>query len=84
MDEAKVERRKKEMLLLADDKAHGAFKDWAEGLLKKFPYWKILRITAYVNWFIDGWKKSIQAGPITKSEIGEAEKKMDSIQRRNM
>lgn len=49
MDEAKVERRKKEMLLLAEDKAHGAVKYWAEGLLKKFPYWKILRITAYVN-----------------------------------
>ena len=77
MDEAKVERRKKEMLLLAEDKAHGAVKYWAEGLLKKFPYWKILRITAYVNWFI-------RAGPITKSEIGEAEKKMNSIQRRNM
>ena len=84
MDEAKVERRKKEMLLLAEDKAHGAVKYWAEGLLKKFPYWKILRITAYVNWFIDVWKKSIRAGPITKSEIGEAEKKMNSIQRRNM
>ena len=47
--EAKAERRKKEMLLLAQDKVHGAVKDWAEDLLKKFPYRKILRVTAYVN-----------------------------------
>ena len=73
-DEAKAERQKKEMLLLAEDKAHGAVKDWAEGLLNKFPYWKLLRIAAYVNRFIDGCKKSIRVGPLTNSEIGEAEK----------
>ena len=72
-------RDKKEMLLLAEDKAHGAVKDWAEGLLNKFPYWKLLRIAAYVNRFIDGCKKSIWVGPITNSEIGEAEKKWIQI-----
>ena len=51
-DEAKAERHKKETLLLAEDKAQGAVK--AEGLLNKFPYWKLKRITAYVNRFIDG------------------------------
>ena len=78
-DEAKAERHKKETVLLAEDKAHGAVKDWAEGLLHKFPYWKLLRITAYVNRFIDGCKKSRRVGPITKSEIGEAEKKWIQI-----
>ena len=51
-DEAKAERHKKETLLLAEDKAQGAVK--AEGLLNKFPYWKLKRMTAYVNRFIDG------------------------------
>ena len=78
-DEAKAERHKKETMLLAEDKAHGAVKDWAEGLLNKFPYWKLLRITAYVNRFIDGYKKSRRVGPITKSEIGKAEKKWIQI-----
>ena len=32
MDEPKVERHKKEMLLLAEDKMHDIVKDWAEGL----------------------------------------------------
>lgn len=35
-DEAKAERHKKEILLLAEDKAHGTVKDWAESLLNKF------------------------------------------------
>lgn len=78
-DEAKAERHKKEMLLLAEDKAHGTVKDWAEGLLNKFPYLKLMRITAYANRFINGCKKSIRVGPITKSEIGEAEKKWMQI-----
>lgn len=78
-DEAKAERHKKEMLLLAEDKAHGTVKDWAVGLLNKFPYWKLMRITAYANRFINGCKKSIRVGPITKSETGEAEKKWMQI-----
>ena len=54
-DEAKAqERHKKETLLLAEDKAQGAVKDWAEDLLNKFPYWTLLRVTAYVNRFTDG------------------------------
>ena len=54
-DEAKAqERHKKETLLLAEDKAQGAVKDWAEDLLNKFPYWTLLHITAYVNRFTDG------------------------------
>ena len=54
-DEAKAqERHKKETLLLAEDQAQGVVKDWAEDLLNKFPYWTLLRVTAYVNRFTDG------------------------------
>ena len=79
-DEAKAqERHKKETLLLAEDKAQGAVKEWAEDLLNKFPYWTLLRITAYVNRFTDAWKKSRRVRPITKSEIREAENKWIQI-----
>ena len=78
-DEAKAERHKKETLLLAEDKAHGAVKDWAEGVLNKFTYWKLLRITAYLNRFIDGCRKSRRVGPIFKSKTMEAEAKWIQI-----
>jgi len=78
-DDSKAERHKKEMLLLDEDKVHGTVKDWAEGLLNKFPYWKLLRVTTYVNQFVDGCKKSIRVGPITKSEIEKAEQKWMQI-----
>lgn len=36
MDEVKVERYKKEILLLVEDKVYGIVKDWVESLLNKF------------------------------------------------
>lgn len=56
-DEAKLERGKKEVLMLAEDMAQETLKRWSEGLLNKFPYWKLLRITAYVRRFTDGCRE---------------------------
>ena len=74
-DEAKFEKCKKETLLLTEVTAQAIAGDWVSGLLNKFPYWKLLRITSYVNRFIDGCRKSRRNGPITKSEIVKAEEK---------
>lgn len=72
-DEAKLERGKKEALMLTEDKTQETLKRWS-GLLNKFPYWKLLRITAYVRHFTDGCRKRRRNGPLTKFEIMEAEK----------
>ena len=72
-NDAKSERNKKEAMLLTEDKAQGAIKSWSEDLLNKFPYWKLLRITAYMKRFINSCRKVHRDGPLTKSEVVEAE-----------
>lgn len=72
-DEAKSERRKNEAMLLMEDVALDTVKRWAEDLLDKFTYWRLLRITSYVKGFIDGCRKTRRDGPLTKTEITDAE-----------
>ena len=72
-NDAKSERNKKEVMLLTEDKAQGAIKSWSEDLLNKFPYWKLLRITAYMKCFINSCRKVHGDGPLTKSEVVGAE-----------
>ena len=60
-------------MLLTEDKAQGAIKSWSEDLLNKFPYWKLLRITAYTKRFINSCRKVHGDGPLTKSEVVGAE-----------
>ena len=72
-EEAKSEKGKKETMLLAKDSSQETIKNWAEEMLKKFPCWKLLRITAYMNRFINGCRKTRLEGPLRKSKIGEAE-----------
>ena len=71
--EASAERHKREAVLLTEDKAQEAIGSWVEGIVNKFPYWKLLRITSYMKRFIDGCRKARRGGPLTKSEIKEAE-----------
>ena len=73
-DEAKSEKHKKEAMLLTEDTTQGAVKNWTEDLVNKFPYWKLLHITSYVKRFINGCRKSRRDGPLSKTEIMEAEK----------
>lgn len=73
-DEVKLERGKKEALMLTEDKAQETLKRLSEGLLNKFPYWKLLRITAYVRRFTDGCRNRRRNGPLTRFEIMEAER----------
>ena len=72
-DEAKSETRKKEPMLLTEDVSHETLKRWTEDLLDKFTYWRLLRITSYVKRFIDGCRKTRRNGPLTQTEITEAE-----------
>ena len=72
-NEVKAEKSKKEAMLLTEETTQENVNSWAEELLNRFSYWKLLRITAYMKRFINGCRRSIQSGPITKSEISEAE-----------
>lgn len=60
-------------MLSTEDKAQGTIKSWSEYLLNKFPYWKLVRITAYMKRFINSCRKVHRDGPITKSEVVGAE-----------
>ena len=73
-EEAKTERGKKEEMLLTEDNTQETLKSWAESPLSKHQYWKLLRVTSYAKRFIDGYRKRRRDGPLTKSEIIEAER----------
>ena len=72
-DEAKSEKCKKDPMLLTEDTTQDTVKSWAEELLKRFSFWKLLRVTAYMKGFMNGCRRSKVDGPITKSEIVKAE-----------
>ena len=60
-------------MLLTEETTQGIVKSWAEELLTKFSYSKLLRITAHKKRFKNGCRRLRQNEPITKSEISEAE-----------
>ena len=77
--EVKVERAKtkptSKAMFLVDDASTGEnIREWADELLNRVSYWKLLRITAYVKRFIDGCRKSKKTGPLTRDEMTEAER----------
>ena len=48
--------------------------EWANSLLEKYTYWKLLRITAYIKRFAyNCTHRAMISGPLTTEEIGKAE-----------
>lgn len=76
-DEIKSEKsqtnNQEAMLLIGEAANNEVGRDWAENLLNKWKYWRILRTTAYVQRFIDGCRGNKRAGPLNKTEILKAE-----------
>lgn len=57
-DGAKFEKGKKEAMLLAKDRTQDTVKSWAEELLRRSSYWKLLRLTVHPKRFINSCRKS--------------------------
>ncbi|XP_002734893.1 uncharacterized protein LOC100366659 [Saccoglossus kowalevskii] len=60
----------KAMLLTEDE---NDLNKWVQDLLSRFPFWKLLRITAHIKRFADSCRGMRRIGPLTKSEMSAAE-----------
>ena len=72
-EEASVEitKPKEKLFLETEDPT----KRWQNSLIKKFCYWKLLRVTAYANRFVENCKKGKKlTGPLETEEIDNAER----------
>ncbi|XP_006816656.1 uncharacterized protein LOC102804930 [Saccoglossus kowalevskii] len=60
----------KAMLLTEDE---NDLNKWVQDLLSRFPFWKLLRITAHIKRFADSCRGMRRIRPLTKSEMSAAE-----------
>jgi hypothetical protein len=66
-----------EAMFLAEDASDEELEDvreWADELLNRMSYWKLLRVTAYVKRFAEGCRKNKRTGPLARMDMAGAEK----------
>lgn len=69
-----LSKKKEKVLLEQDGGVSNNRKEWANTMLRKHNYWKILRITAFMMRFVHNCQQNVKRkGPLTTEEIAAAE-----------